>query len=1533
MQSDILLAPAGLTGVSALVLVASSIFHALTKRAPTAQGVPKPGIPKVGRAIFVCRLLQLAGCLVLLGLSVASTLLQSRPVSDFYAQISICVAFGYAVILAALSAFGPPGARRPAVDHLTVLLLVTMGVYAYRDIYPLAIVGKHPMDSLAGRFLWPFVSVLALTSIGPLVLAPREYVPVHPEHPTLNPSPEQTASPLSFVLWAFLDPLIIAANRAGVAHLGYDQLPALLDSDEAHNLVAASFPVLDPFTNNGKRHIFWGLVKIFRYEFSAQSLTMVVQALAYITTPIGVVGVLDYLEHGDSSDSGAAVRPWVWISWLLCGPIAASIANQLNTYYATRTLVRTEGIITQLVFEHSLRIRMKAETRSADEGDDATQIGTPTESVVGASTTDLSEAASASSGKRNPKSRDEGEEAVPAPPTPKTKSSDNLVGLVNNLVTTDLANISEGRNFIFLLVYIPLQVIVCIAFLYRILGWSSIIGFIVMLLLFPLPGWVAQQMQHVEAEKLKQTDSRVQTVTETLGVLRMIKLFGWENKMNDKLREIREHELYWTRKATILRIVNNNVNFCMPIFTMLATFATYTLVMKKDLSASTVYGSMTAFEILRNQIHMGFQFVPSCIQGKVSLDRVNAFLNDTELLDAFSGGDEDTQALDVESDIVDRDEIGFGDAIFTWTETSDGTVTPSRRDFSLHLESNLVFKRGALNMIIGPTGSGKTSLLMALLGEMHFIRPGPGSWFNLPRSGGVAYAAQESWVQNETIKENILFGAPFDEERYTKVIRQCALTRDLELFDAGDATEVGEKGLTLSGGQKARITLARAIYSSAEILLLDDVLAALDVHTSKWIVDNCFTGDLVQGRTIILVTHNIAMVSPIADFVVSLGADGRVLSQGSVTKALAKDPTLVLEAEEDREALEKADAVIDPKVEAKTDGKLIVDEDIAEGHVSWAALKSFFLGLGGKHPIIFWAGYLGFSFIGAFTDSFGPWWLGFWAAQYESHTSSAEVSVVYYLTVYVLTLALDAAIYTVGSIIWLYGTLRVSRSIHKELVDSVLGTTLRWLDKTPTSRVVTRTTQDIRALDGPITQNFDGVAAITLFTVVKLGLIVFFSPLFLLPCLVVIIIGVMCGNVYNKTVLSVKREMSNARAPVLAHFGAAITGLVSVRAYGAQEAFRTKTMSRIDKYTRTARTFYNLSCWIALRIDVMGAVFTTSLASYLVYSPLAGHLSAAEAGFSLNLAASFSFLVLWWVKCLNEFEISSSSLERIHEYSIIEQEPVSTEGGQPPAYWPASGEIRVEGLSARYSADGPKVLHDISFNVRSGERIGVVGRTGSGKSSLTLALLRCILTEGNVYYDGLPTHSLNLDALRSSITIIPQSPELLSGTLRQNLDPFDQYDDATLNDALRGAGLYSLQSDMTDGKITLETPISSGGGNLSVGQRQILALARAIVRGSKLLILDEATSAIDYKTDSVIQTSLRNELGSDVTLITVAHRLQTIMDADRIMVLDAGRIAEFDTPAQLLQNDKGRLRALVDESKDKDVLIAMANSASGPATS
>ncbi|PPQ91593.1 hypothetical protein CVT25_013697, partial [Psilocybe cyanescens] len=749
----------------------------------------------------------------------------------------------------------------------------------------------------------------------------------------------------------------------------------------------------------------------------------------------------------------------------------------------------------------------------------------------------------------------------------------------------------------------------------------------------------------------------------------------------------------------------------------------------------------------------------------------------------------------------------------------------------------------------------------------------------------------ESWVQNETIRDNILFGSSYDEARYRKVIRQCALERDLELFEAGDATEVGEKGLTLS---------------------------------SSWITDQCFRGDLIKGRTVLLVTHNVALATPISKFIISLGQDGSIQTQeNDMDSSSMHNTNLEKQLEIDDSVMNMMgdyDESPSPKKDIGNKGKLVMKEEITEGHITWRSLKLFLSGLGGDYPFIFYSIWLSGFLITDWVTIFQVWFLGYWGTQYEGRAPS-EVNDFYFLTLYTLLLLTAIVLFSAVYVFYIYGTMRASRIINASLIDSVLSSTLRWLDETPTGRIIARCTQDIRAVDGVIPDAFFDLTemAISMFT--KIVVIVIFTPVFIFPSLSVAALGVYLASVYLKAQLSVRREMSNARSPLLAHFSAAIAGIVSIRAYGAQFALKAESLRRIDHYVRMARMSYNLNRWIGVRIDLLGDLFTAALASYLVY----GHsLNAANAGFSLNLAVDFCATILWWVRFFNDFEVQANSLERIQGFIDIEHEPKPTQNGKPPAAWPTSGDLQVENLSARYSQTSPNVLHNLSFHIRSGERIGIVGRTGSGKSSLTLAFLRSILTEGTVYYDGLSTNKLNLDAVRSNITIIPQTPELLSGSLRRNLDPFNQHGDAVLNDALRAAGLFSLQEELGEMRLTLDSNIASAGSNLSVGQRQILALARAMVRGCKVLILDEATSAIDYTTDSVIQTTLRHQLPSDVTVITVAHRLQTIMDADKIMVLDSGRIAEFDSPLTLLRREGSLLKALVDKSGDRKTLYAMA---------
>ncbi|KAJ7931122.1 hypothetical protein B0H13DRAFT_2228071 [Mycena leptocephala] len=1327
--------------------------------APEAHSIAEHVESHGGITIFSFKAARLVGCLVLLSLSIVSLASDSeddeQETSTFAfweakthkSLRAMVITYFYASVLAIISVAGSAKWGTVAVKHLNTLLLSTSAVYFYRDVFPLATNELVPLDLAEGRVLW--VKIMTLFTVSGIIplLIPRQYIPVDPKSP----------------------------------HLKFDQLPPLCDYDYAENLRARAWPHMDVFSGK-KRHIFFGIIWIYRWTFWGMAVMLTIMALAAFISPIGINRLLAHLEDPNQASS---MKPWFWILLLFLGPTINSLAFQWYIFISTHIMTQTTAIITQLVFEHALRIRVKSETGGKGQAN------------------------AVASGRNNGRSK---------------KASANLHGKMTNLVTTDLTHINEARNLLFLVILVPIQIIGAIVFLYRVLGWR------VMVALFPLPGYVSKLQQEGGTQN---TDARVQTVSETMNVLRMIKMFGWEKQMDVRIADKREEELKKLWRRRLLDMASVLLNYLIPLLTMLATYGLFpsTVIAHQELSAAKVFSSMTVFDLLRGQMWFTFHNISTAVNGKVSLDRLNDFLHNTELLDSFTS--EDTPEI----------------------------IAPDERP------SNVIalFKPGCVNLVLGPTGSGKTSLLMALLGEMHLVPSPLPAWYNLPRGHGVSYAAQESWVMNDTIRNNILFNSPMNQERYNKVLYQCCLERDLELWDAGDATEVGEKGLTLSGGQKARVTLARAIYADAEIILLDDVLAALDVHTAKWIVEKCLSGDLIKNRTVILVTHNVVLTSKIAGFVVSLGLDGRVRSQGSISDALEKDEHLAKEVIKEQEIVEATERELDASSAAeapkKKDGKLVVPEEIALGHVSRKALNLYFHGMGGGATVPFFFILVLAIVATEVLNAMQTWFLGYWAS--------------------LVLFALTYIYYTIGSF-------RASRIIHRQLVESVLGTTFRWLDFTPTSRIIARCTVDISAVDTMFPQGLQK----TISMLTKFGAVVIFTPVFFLAGALVGIIGAACGRIYIASRLSVKREQSNAKAPVLALYELFIisSSLASVRAYGAQETFIRLSMERINRSTRASRTFASLNRWVTVRIGQ----HASSLAYYLVYFQSE---RPSNIGFSLNMALAFANSILAWVHVVNQFEVQGNSLERIQSYLTIEQEPKPTASGIPPAYWPASGNLSVDNLSAKYSPDGPTVLHNISFNINSGERVGVVGRTGSGKSSLTLSLLRCIFTEGTVSYDGLSTSSINLEALRSNITIIPQVPELLVGSLRSNLDMLGQFDDANLNAALRSAGLSSLQEDMNEGKLTLDSEISA---------------ARAIVRGSKLMILDE-----DYKTDEVIQSSLRTELPRDTTLLIVAHRLQTIMDADKIMVLDAGRIA-------LLQKKHGLLRSLVDESGDKEALHRMA---------
>ncbi|KAF9077569.1 P-loop containing nucleoside triphosphate hydrolase protein, partial [Rhodocollybia butyracea] len=1347
----------------------------------------------------------------------------------------------YALSLSIISVLSSSRLANITNRHLNVLLLAFFGVYAVRDLWPLAKVHGNVLDSGEGHMLWFKITSLAVAGIVIPLTTPRQAYPPAINVSSAKVNPEETASILSLLSHSYLDSFIFNLYRTPT-RLKVEDVPPLAEADHSGILMPGILSILDPPTFSPP-YLFWGLFR----AFSKLEVLVVVETALSFVAPIGIKQVLSYLEH---NGEGATIRPWVWVSWLFFGPFLKAVFSQLYTYISSRNHVHINGVLNQVLLRHSLRIRIDSGSSSDSKGN-------------------------------------------------------NFMGKLNNLAASDASEVAILSELWIVFLCFPFELALSLWFLFDILGWSAFIGFAFMLLCAPVPGYMTKLLQKIQFVKKQKTDARVQSVTEALGVIRMAKLFGWEIRLQSQITSKRGEELALIKKSKLYELLNSHAKQVdIPLYNVM-TFQLITAVMKKELTASTVFSSLAVFEMIRTRVRVIVINIPTLVQGKVALDRLDEFLRKTEMLDRFI-------LLQSEPNLSDHSLIGFRDAEFRWS---------NERDFQLIFEGTFSFRQDCINLILGPTGSGKTSLLLALLGEMCYSPKKSGGYYNLPREHGVSYAAQESWIQNDTIKNNILFGSDYNEERYNTVLYQCALLKDLSLFDAGDMTEVGEKGLTLSGGQKARVTLARAVYSSAQIVLLDDPLSALDVHTAKWVVEKCLKGQLIQGRTVLLVTHNIALAAPMAQHAVHVALNGDIM-QGSVEDVIQNDKLLASRSLEDKKNVDSPSESIEQECitereSAKSAIGLILAEEMEIGHVSWNALKLYFSGFN-RHPVIFFFCLIFITTLNALNFSLQAWFLGYWSTQYDVPKSSVSVS--WFLSVYIALILLSISLYSFAFTLWILGSLRSSRIIHHKFIESIVSSTFRWLDTTPTSRILTRATADIRSIDNSMASGTWRLLGISTMMIVDLGSVMVFAPIFLVPGIVIVLLGVYFGQVYIGAQLPMRRLMSVYKAPILGTFTTAVSGLVSIRAYGVEEMFLRQSRAQIDTWLTPAIPSYNVNRWIAIRTNALAGLFTAGLGGYLVYGN--GSVSAANTGFSVTMAVTFTSLILTWVRSYNDVELEANCLERIQHYLDIDHEDEKSSEGIPPAYWPSGGALQIEGLCARYSKDGVDVLHDVTFSVRSGERkCKKVGRTGSGKSSLTLALLRAIPTSGQILYDGLSIHRLNLDVLRSNITIIPQIPELLTGTLRYNLDPFSDHDDSKLNDALRSAGLFALQGEDAQNRLSLDSEIRGGGNNLSVGIRQIVALARAIVRGSKLLILDEATSSVDHQTDSIIQQTLRHELG-DVTLMTVAHRLATVMDFDRIMVLDEGRIAEFGSPAELLK-EGGMFHALVNESPDKTELYAM----------
>uniref|UniRef100_A0A8C9FEH0 Uncharacterized protein n=1 Tax=Pavo cristatus TaxID=9049 RepID=A0A8C9FEH0_PAVCR len=1057
---------------------------------------------------------------------------------------------------------------------------------------------------------------------------------------------------------------------------------------------------------------------------------------------------------------------------------------------------------------------------------------------------------------------------------------ESTVGETVNLMSADAQRFMEMANFVHQLWSSPLQIIVSIIFLWGELGPSVLAGLAVMVLLIPINGFLVNKSKDVQVRNMKNKDERMKIMSEVLNGIKILKLFAWEPSFEKRINEIRACELKDLLKFSYLQSVSIFVFSCAPFLVSLASFAVYILVDENNvLDAQKAFTSISLFNVLRFPMAMLPLVLSSMVQTNVSKERLERYLG---------GEDLDTSAI--HHDSIPGSAVRFSEATFTWEQDGNAVI----RDVTLDI------KPGSLVAVVGAVGSGKSSLISAMLGEMENIK------------GHINIQVR--------VADNILFGSELDEARYQKVIKACALLPDLELLPAGDQTEIGEKGINLSGGQKQRVSLARAVYNDADIYILDDPLSAVDAHVGKHLFEHVLgPKGLLQKKTRILVTHSISFLPQVDNIVVLVagavsehgsystllanrGAFAQFLnSYGSQEEGAAEETTagtgnatgyrghVCLEVLKSTTSVKKAQ-----EEPVKKGQKLIEKEAVETGRVKFSMYLQYLRAVG-----------LGFSFciamsyVGDYAAYVGTnLWLSAWtddAERYQNETYPVQQRD---LRIGVFgALGVSQALFLfLATILSSHGAVQASRIVHEQLLSNILRVPMSFFDTTPTGRIVNRFAKDIFTVDETIPMSFRSWLNCFMGIISTLLMIALATPFFLVVIVPLGIFYYFVLRFYISTSRQLRRLDSVTRSPIYSHFGETVSGLPVIRAYGHQQRFLEQNEKTLDINQKTVHSWIVSNRWLAIRLEFVGSlvVFFSALLAVISKNSLGGGI----VGLSISSALNVTQTLNWLVRVSSELETNIVAVERVHEYTKVKREAPWVTDKRPPHGWPSKGEIQFVDYKVRYRPELELVLLGITCNIGSTEKVGVVGRTGAGKSSLTNCLFRVLeAAGGKIIIDGLDIATIGLHDLRQNLTIIPQDPVLFTGTLRMNLDPFDQYTDEEVWKALELAHLKAYVQELPE---RLQHNVSEGGENLSVGQRQLVCLARALLRKAKILILDEATAAVDLETDHLIQTTIRSAF-ADCTVLTIAHRLHTIMDSNRVMVMHAGKIVEFDSPEKLLQ--------------------------------
>uniref|UniRef100_A0A8B9JES7 ATP-binding cassette, sub-family C (CFTR/MRP), member 8 n=1 Tax=Astyanax mexicanus TaxID=7994 RepID=A0A8B9JES7_ASTMX len=1076
------------------------------------------------------------------------------------------------------------------------------------------------------------------------------------------------------------------------------------------------------------------------------------------------------------------------------------------------------------------------------------------------------------------------------------------VGQICNLVAIDT---NQLMWFFFLcpnLWAMPVQIILGVVLLYYLLGISALIGATVIALLAPVQYFVATKLSQAQKSTLEYSSERLKKTNELLRGIKLLKLYAWEHIFCSSVEETRGKELTSLKAFALYTSVSIFMNAAIPIAAVLTTFVVHVhLSEDADLSPAVAFASLSLFHILVTPLFLLSSVVRSTVKALVRLATHYYYL-----------------LYAVEQTVFISLFLRQNRLLEIWTE---GAPTLANVDIKVPF--------GQLTMIVGQVGCGKSSLLLAALGEMQRIS-GSVTW-NRNKSetamsttginrGAVAYASQKPWLLNASVVENITFEMPLIKQRYKTVIEACSLQPDIDILPQGDQTEIGERGIILSGGQKQRISVARALYQTTNVVFLDDPFSALDIHLSDHLMQEGILKLLrEEKRTVVLVTHKLQYL-PHADWIIAM-KDGTIQTEGTLKDIQNSQPELfeqwkilmnrqdqefektvaesmtVLERKNLRRAMYSREALKTEEEEEEESVESDDEDNLSQvmrhrATIPWRSCGKYLTSAGLLLlPLLLLSQLLKHSFMVAIDV-----WLAHWTSDVIRDCGFSHSS---YLLVFSLLCCLGIVLCLATSVAVEWTGLRVAKELHHNLLNNIIVAPMRLFETTPLGSILNRFSADTNTIDQLIPTTLECLIRSTLLCVSALGVISYVTPVFLIALVPLTIICYFIQKYFRVASRDLQQLEDSTQLPLLSHFSETVEGLTTIRAFRYEARFRQRLLEFTDANNVASLFLTAANRWLEVRMEYIGACIVLIAAVASITSSLYNHLSTGLVGLGLTYALMVSNYLNWMVRNLADMEVQLGAVKRIN--NLLKTEPENYEGllsaSQVPEGWPQQGEIQIQNLSVRYDSTLKPVLKNVNAHIKPGEKVGICGRTGSGKSSFSLAFFRMVDTfEGRIIIDDIDIAKLPLQTLRSRFSIILQDPILFSGTIRFNLDPEMKATDSMLWEALEIAQLKPVVKTLPGG---LDAMVTEGGENFSQGQRQLFCLARAFVRKSSILIMDEATASIDMATESILQKVVMTAF-ADRTVVTIAHRVHTILNADLVIVMKRGVILEYDKPDVLL---------------------------------